>query len=342
MSDQWQVEPSGSGMLGRLLVPQSSTKPAVTAFLAGLAGVAAFVASLVLDWQHITVPLPEDAPSSRQPDAVGLTVGLGDLETLSLVYILGALGLATLLGAVLVRPESALRLRMGAAGLGVGLAGVLVALMLRLKESMFTAQVFGYFGGISTEQQQEMLDGTDVAYEPGMFAAYAAVALLSAAVWLAATPAARAAAKWAAYAAEFPEAARYYSAHYYAGQAHMPAPNGSALPAQPDRLATGVRQPMSPEAPAPTPVDATDSRTAAEPSYRPPVSSTFMRPSATTPEPASPPAPAQPAASTYTPTHSASYATPPTDWSRPGHVDGLSVTASEPIDPNTSTDIWRS
>jgi hypothetical protein len=299
MADQWQVEPSGPGVLGRLLVPQSSTKPAATAFLAGLAGAGAFVASLVLDWQKITIVDSSSSSSSSSrssaPDETVLTAGIGSLDVLGLVYILGGLGLLTILGSVLVRPESALRMRMGAAGLGVGLLGVLVAVTLRLKETIFNIQ--GIFGGLSSEMQQEMMERSDVAFESGMFAGFAAVVLLTAAVWLAAAPAARAAAKWAAYASAYPEQARFYAAQYHGGYAYPAAPNGHVTPAPSVDGAITPRQ----SAPTAAPV-----------------------------EPAAAPAASQP------------YAPPPSTWSRPGHVDELTVTPSEPLDPGTTPDVWRS
>jgi len=324
MSDQWQVEPSGPGVLGRLLVPQSSTKPAVTAFLAGVAGAGAFVASLVLDWQKITVSteLPSNSSSrSSAPDEVVLNAGLGSVDSLGLVYILGTLGLLTMLGAVLVRPDSALRMRMGAVGLGVGLVGVLAAITMRLPESVFTIQ--SVFGGLSTDLQQEIEDRSTVAYQSGMFVAFASVVLLSAAVWLAGSPSARAAARWAAFAAEFPAYAAHYSAQFQGGYGYPPqaATNAPVAPPQTGNGAALAGQSLTTSVPVgsvPSPA----------PSYQPY---------------APPPSSAPPIASTYEPPPaSTSPPPPPSTWTRAGHVDELTVMPSEPLDPGTSPDMWRS
>ncbi len=215
MADQWQVEPSGPGVLGRLLVPQSSTKPAVTAFLVGVAGAGAFVASLVLDWQTVTVATRDlSGESSGRPGTeVLLTGGLVGDDSLGLVYLFGMLGLLTILGSVLVKPESALRLRLGAVGLAVGLAGVLAAYTLAMPGNVLSP-VYQF---INVEVQSRVEQNAELAYEPGLFAGFAAVVLLAAAVWLAAAPAARAAAKWAAFAAANPGYAQQYAAAYYQG-----------------------------------------------------------------------------------------------------------------------------
>jgi hypothetical protein len=64
----------------------------------------------------------------------------------------------------------------------------LVAISMRLPETIFNLQ--GIFGGLSGDEQQAMLDRSDVAYESGLFAGFAAIALLTAGVWLAGAPAA--------------------------------------------------------------------------------------------------------------------------------------------------------
>jgi hypothetical protein len=313
MANQWQVERSGPGVLRRLLVPQSSTKPAVTAFLAGLAGAGAFVASLVLDWQRITVVDPSSSSSSRSSaaDETLLTAGIGSLDMLGLVYILGGLGLLTILGSVLVRPESALRIRMGAAGLGVGLLGVLVAVTLRLKQMIFNMQ--GIFGGLSTEMQQEMMNRADIGYESGMFAGFAAVLLLTVAVWLAAAPAARAAARWAEFAAANPGYAQQYAALHPGAYSPLD-PAAFNVPDVAAQARNGATAPIPPAQPG-APVG--------------PI----------TPPAGSPP----PLASSYAPPPTSTLVPPPgSTWTRAGHVDELTVTPSEPLDPGTNPDVWRS
>jgi hypothetical protein len=277
MADQWRAEPSGPGMFGRLLIPQAGTKPAVTAFLAGLAGTGAFVASLVMKWQRITIADLSELTNGPSRNELVITAGLGSIDVLGLVYLLGSLALIAILGSVLVRPDQALRLRMGAAGLGIGILGVLVAITFRLPETILNIQ--GAFGGLSTQLQQELVDGSDIAYEAGLFAGFAAVVLLTAGVWLAAAPAARAIARATAYAGAS-----------YPGFDPAPAPGAPALP-------NGAM----PGATAP----------AGEPMPAPPAS--MMGPAST----------------------------PTWPISRAGQVDGLSVSASEPLDPGTATEVWR-
>jgi hypothetical protein len=112
----------------------------------------------------------------------------------SLVYMLGALALITLLGSVLTRPDHALRFRMGAAGLGVGLIGVLLAILTRLKETVFGLSSLGILTGLDQAAIQEVLKQATISFEPGFFCAVATVVLLPVGVFLAAGRPSRAAA----------------------------------------------------------------------------------------------------------------------------------------------------
>ncbi len=297
-------------MLERLLVPQSSTKPAVTAFLVGVAGAGAFVASLVLDWQRVTVQTNDlsGEPSGPLGREVVFTGALVANDSLGLVYLLGMLGLLTIVGAVLVKPETALRLRLGAAGLAVGLAGVLAAYTLRMPESVLSP-VYQF---INVEIQSRVEQNAELAYEPGLFAGFAAVVLLGTAAWLAAAPAARAAAEWAAFAAANPGYAQQYAAH---NQGAYQQPTGPAAPNVPPpptgNGATAPAQPVATTAPGESlPAAVSGDQPGGSP-YAPP-----------------PPPP--------------SYAPPSSTWTRAGHVDELTVTPSEPLDPGTNPDVWRS
>jgi hypothetical protein len=287
-------------MLGRLLVPQSSTKPAVTAFLVGLAGAGAFVASLVLDWQRVTVTTGAlsgssvDGPSRK----VVLTGALVGSESLGLVYVLGMLGMLTIVGSVLVKPESALRLRLGAAGLAVGLIGVVAAYTLNMPSNVLSP----LYELINFEINAAVEENAELAYEPGLFAGFAAVVLLAASAWLAAAPAARAAVKWAAFAAENPGYAQHYAAYYY-GAYQQPGPAAPpAAPAQSGNGAALAGQPVTATVPG-------ESGPLSVPGY-------------------------PPSASTYAPP-------PSSTWARHGHVDELTVTPAEPLDPGSSPDLWR-
>ena len=332
MSDQWQAERSGPGVLERLLVPQSSTKPAVTAFLAGLAGAGAFVASLVLDWQRVSVVIPESLGSGRGGDEAVVTAGLLDTNVVGLVYVLGMLGLLTMIGAVLVRPELALRMRLGVVGLAVGLVGIVAAYTLGMPENIMQASGF-VLPVLFEPALTEMLDNAELAYEPGLFAGYAAVVLLAVAAWLAAAPAARAAARWAAFTAANPDYARYHGTQFPGGYIYPPpgASQGSVAPTQTENGAAAPRPvPVpAPSYPPPAPPSAPLPASAYAPPPPPPLASTYA--------PAQAPAPA----STSAPPPPPSYAPPSSTWTRAGHVDELTVTPSEPLDPGTNPDVWR-
>jgi hypothetical protein len=96
---------------------------------------------------------------------------------LGLVYVLGMVVLFGFLGAVLPRPDLALRFRLVAAGVSLALLGVVVAAILRAKDTPVL------WGPVDTS----------AAFEPGAICALVAVVLPLAAVWFAARPAVRAA-----------------------------------------------------------------------------------------------------------------------------------------------------
>jgi hypothetical protein len=198
MADQLQVEPTQPGALARFLSPHGGTgAPSVAAFLAGVAGTAAFVGSLLLQWQRVRIDDYEAIfNGGGRPARLDMKLGLdvGGMANFSLVYLLGTLGLIVLLGSVLNRPDHALRVRMGAAGLGVGLVGVLLAILSRLEETIFGLSSLGIFTGLDQVAVQEVLRGATISYEAGFFCAVAAVVLLPVGVFLAAGRPARAAA----------------------------------------------------------------------------------------------------------------------------------------------------
>jgi hypothetical protein len=188
--DDWPIEPNRPGVLSRLINPQAGAKPATTAFVLGIGAAVAFVASLVLQWQRVTFTVPRDADFSVRTGAeVTSVANPGTVDMLGEVYLLGMVALLGLVGAVLARPDLALRLRMAVTGIGVGLLGIVIAVVLRFPES--AAGVYDGFFGVQGIQD-ELRASAKVAYEPGVAAAAVAVALAVAAVWLAARPAVRA------------------------------------------------------------------------------------------------------------------------------------------------------
>jgi len=183
-SMEWTTEPRELGWFARLVAPQGGGRPATAAFAIGIGGAAAFVASLALDWQSVTRPAGEptfDPTTSAQ----SFGDNIASVFMLGLVYAVGGVVLLGLLGAVVTRSELALRLRMTAAGVTVGLVGVLVAATIRMPEYLMAQVGLGGPGSPA-------VDGVTTSYQPGIFCAYAAVVLPMVAIWLAARPAARA------------------------------------------------------------------------------------------------------------------------------------------------------
>ncbi len=184
---KWTPEEREPGWFGRLVTPPGGGRPATAAFLVGILGAVAFVASLSLDWQSVTEP--PDTPPSSDTQPLTAADNITNPFMLGLVYALCGVALLGLLGAALTRPELALRLRMAAAGVTVALVGVLVATTIRLPEQLMTQYAI-----------EPAVARTS--YEPGLFCAYAAVVLPVVAIWLAARPAARALLAEASAAAE--------------------------------------------------------------------------------------------------------------------------------------------
>jgi hypothetical protein len=167
------------GWLSRLLAPEANARPAASAFVVGALGAAAFVASLALEWQSVS--LPRDLGVTEQSLVLTYSYNAISPASLGLVYAVGVVALLILVGAVINRAEMALRLRMAVAGLTVGLLGVVVGITVGLPNQM-TSQ-YGPGG-------QKPPDVT-ISYHPGLLFAYAAVVLPIVAIWLASRPAVR-------------------------------------------------------------------------------------------------------------------------------------------------------
>jgi hypothetical protein len=174
---------SRSGWLRRLLVAGDAGRRGSWAFGFAVLGAAAFLASLLLDWQTITVNENGDG-SEFNPPTNELTIGfgVGDQAAFGQVYLFGVIGLLAVAGAVLTRPEVAARWRLGVAGAAAGMIAVLIAVGTRLDTTIVGVpmQLQVVFG--------QMLPGDDryqIAFAPGLITAYAAVLLPTVAIWLA-------------------------------------------------------------------------------------------------------------------------------------------------------------
>jgi hypothetical protein len=201
--DEWTVAPAEPGWwarLGRLVSPGNS-RPGTIPFLALVLAALAYTGSLGLDWISASASLTRTLTGNQQnqilisgatftgtssPNVLDIAVSnnVSGLELIGVVYGLGGLALLGLGFAVLSRPEQALRWRMAAAGLGIGVLGVVVAAVLRLPKLLLAngaTYVTGSLGDVSRS------------YQPGIFCAVAAAVLPVVAVWIRSAPAARAA-----------------------------------------------------------------------------------------------------------------------------------------------------
>jgi hypothetical protein len=178
--------------VARLFAARDGDRPATGPLVVALLGVAAFVASLILDWvtlSRVTDSSGTETPNNQElveeaPEALSLGQSLVDADALGLVYVLGVVALLGVTAALVARPESALRHRLGLTGAAVGLGGVVAAAVVRLP-----TDALGTLGVINYPGQPEFLRAS---YEPGAFVAFGAVVLPVVAVWLAARPAVRA------------------------------------------------------------------------------------------------------------------------------------------------------
>jgi hypothetical protein len=197
---EWVGGPGRPGWLGRLVTP-GDPRPPTTAFLLAAAAAVAFVVSLASDWMSVTASIPNpvngdgtDAISVYGAEISGFRSGtitlaasnnVTNLTMLGLIYGVGALALLTAAGAVLARPDLALRIRMAVAALGVGVVAMVVAAAFRMP-SLLLVQGAAYAGNNAPKTLA-------VSYQPGLFCAFAVGVLPVAAVWLRSRPAARAA-----------------------------------------------------------------------------------------------------------------------------------------------------
>jgi hypothetical protein len=178
---QIDEDPRERTWFARLVAPEGGSTPTTIAFLLGALGTAGFIGSLASDWVTVSLVTPAQG-SARATAQASTTVDLAGTNTsvfvLGLVYSAGVVALIAFLGTVINRPEVALRSRMGAAGLGVGLLGVVIGSVLRLPTELLRSDTTA--------------GATTVGYQAGMFYAVAATVLPVVGVWFAASPAARA------------------------------------------------------------------------------------------------------------------------------------------------------
>lgn len=224
---EWTAESREPGWLGRLVAPEGGGRPSTTAFLVALLGLAAFVASLTLDWVSVTLPQNFQGGGIIEGQTFGQS--LVNVSSLGEVYALAGIALFGFVGSVITRPDAALRMRMGVTGVAIGLLGLVAAGNLNLQNRALEQWVGPIFAPGEAQ--------ATAALEAGLFCAYAAVALPAVAVWLVARPAAR-----ATRAAAPPEAA-------VGGQGVTEEPAEESVPAPPNRWVSVGGLSVSPSEP---------------------------------------------------------------------------------------------
>lgn len=172
----WTTEAKEPGWLGRLVMPEGGGRPTTAAFLVAIAGAAAFVGSLALEWMSLGIP--QNGFEEPSGDVRTFEVSLISGTAIGQVYALAGIGLLGVVGAVITRPQAAMRLRMGTTGAGVGMLGLVVAAHLSLDDRAIEQVVGPSFFVVP------QLTGYTTALEAGIFCAYAAVVLPVAAVWM--------------------------------------------------------------------------------------------------------------------------------------------------------------
>ncbi len=127
----WIAEAPRRGWLSRLLAPQPTARPSVSAFVVATLAAAAFVLALTWEWQSVTLQQqqPQAGGINSTPARLVLATAVSTPQLLGLVYALGSLVLLAVAGAVVNRSDLALRLRFAATVASVGLLGVVVAIV---------------------------------------------------------------------------------------------------------------------------------------------------------------------------------------------------------------------
>jgi hypothetical protein len=165
------------GLLHRLVGVADSAGTTSLALLVGGLGAAAFVASMAYPWEKVALDL---TPLSNGFSASTLStyeLTPAPVDGLGTVYVWVMLALLATIGAALAWPHTAVRLRVLATGVGVGMIGILIALTLRLAGSFVNQQ------GVPTESQAQLK--VETTHQLGLYFGFAAVVLCVAAVWLA-------------------------------------------------------------------------------------------------------------------------------------------------------------
>jgi hypothetical protein len=293
------------GWLARLVGGQA----AIVAFVAAVVGAGTLVASMLLTWQSVSLYRNPIVPA--QPNGL-LTLSLSDTRS-GVVFLLGALVLLGLLGAVVSRPDLAARLRPGGLGFGLGLAGVLVATVFEMRDWNLQ-RVGALIAPVISDDQRGQINTLSFSLHSGLYLGFVALFVLIGGFWLAG------ASTRAPAAPEAPHAAESYAA----------APSGYVL-VPVSAVLTGISSavPTLPVPTSPVPISpAPISPLPTPPVPTPPGLAAALQPTAE-PQPAPAPAP--------------TISGPAANWLGPvGYADGLTVTASDVIDIGPQSDILRS
>jgi hypothetical protein len=159
-----------------------------TAMTVAALAMGAFVASLVMRWQTVTVDTSGDGGSGDlSPNALTFDLRPGSTDALTFIYILGGVLLLVAAGTAMNGAATASRLRAPTLGLTGAVVAILVSITIRLPDRILEDQ-FLSGGGFPREFQNRLTMTTDV----GLYTAYAAAVLPLVAIVLASRSAGRA------------------------------------------------------------------------------------------------------------------------------------------------------
>jgi hypothetical protein len=165
------------GLLHRLLGVADTAGSISLALLVGGLGAAAFVASMAYPWEMVALDLTPLSNGFSGSTSSTYELTPAPVDGLGTVYVWVVLVLLATIGAAVAWPKTAVRLRVPATAVGVGVIGILIALTLRLAGSFVNQQ------GVPTESQAQLK--VETTHELGLYFGFAAVVLCVAAVWLA-------------------------------------------------------------------------------------------------------------------------------------------------------------
>ncbi len=180
--------------LRRAMLPTGHDGGRQTAIALTVVGAVAFAASLIADWQRISLATTsDDDPVFRRSSefTAEVTSQVGDLNLFGTVYLLGVIGLLVAAAVAIGRADDAARLRFPILGGGLGLVAMLVAVAVRASSERLDSKSsiidqLSLMAGFDGEGNVAVSSAVTLTMSVGLglLFAFAAVLLPSGAVWL--------------------------------------------------------------------------------------------------------------------------------------------------------------